>query len=294
MSALKISKSHMERATEFKPHLRKYADRLTAIDKDGNGELDLTEVCEVLDEMATIEKQKRLLKWFGIISGLFSLLSIAAIVGLTYALVQNSKDTKFEGDSALLFSKVTGTPVGIGRAMATGSFSDLLDMTPAELRSVETITIPEGEGFEVYRVSSIAAIPNTSAKVTTTTGKIFEINDEGLQAVNATSGSRRLLALSASGSVAGIDFDITIDLDPAFAIFIVYDKPWYDFALLSGYEASERLFVSSKNTILEVKQKYYMPTSGYDLYWNEQKLDVAKTVKALGIKEGAVLEYREI
>ena len=61
-STLKLSQSNIERATELKPHLRQYADRLTAMDKDGNGELDLAEVCQVLDEMATIEKQKRLLK----------------------------------------------------------------------------------------------------------------------------------------------------------------------------------------------------------------------------------------
>ena len=91
--ALKLTASE---GGALKPELQRYATRLRALDQDGNGELDMEEVCKALDEMATMEKEKKVLKWAAGIAGLFCLLTVAATVGLTYAVVKLSQDINVE------------------------------------------------------------------------------------------------------------------------------------------------------------------------------------------------------
>ena len=65
---LKVSNSHIERGIAATPSLKRYETRLRALDKNQDGEIDMGELCQVLDEMSSIEKQRRLLKWAAIIS----------------------------------------------------------------------------------------------------------------------------------------------------------------------------------------------------------------------------------
>jgi len=179
MSGLKLSNSHIERGLQEKPHLQQYAAKLKALDKDGNGELDLAEVCEVLDEMANIEKQRRLLKWVAFISGLFALLSIASIVGLTYAVVNLSKDTQLDSGSSALVSKDLGTPVGTSQVISSAHADSLYEHSPSQLDKINSIIVPDGDGYLIARVSSIALVPNVSATVTTADGTVYEVTSEG-------------------------------------------------------------------------------------------------------------------
>ena len=194
MSTLKLSPSRVESALEAKPHLKKYADRLQAMDRDGNGELDLGEVCEVLDEMAMVEKQRRLLKWVAAIMGVFTLLSIAAIVGLTFAVVDLSKDTSLS-DGGVLQSRSGDTTVATGQVVQLRNVSGLYQASPSELQSVSALIMAEGEVQRIAKVVEVVAVPGTSVTLITATGAKYTVDATGMHAEDAA-GGRRLLDAS--------------------------------------------------------------------------------------------------
>ncbi|KAG7668470.1 hypothetical protein Ndes2526B_g03900 [Nannochloris sp. 'desiccata'] len=102
----------MELAFKTKPELQKYADRLRKLDTDGNGELELEEVAQVIEELVEAENSRRLLKWFSAVMACLLLLTVAATVGLTYAVVAITKDIK--ADNNLMISKANGEPMLVG------------------------------------------------------------------------------------------------------------------------------------------------------------------------------------
>ena len=211
MSTLKLSPSRVESALETKPHLKKYADRLKAMDKDGNGELDLGEVCEVLDEMATVEKQRRLLKWVAGIMGVFTLLSIAAIVGLTFAVVDLSKDTSLS-EGGVLQSRSGDATVATGQVISVQNLTDVYKLASADLQSITSLVIPEGDGERVVKVVEAFSVPGTSVTFTSATGAQYTVDAAGIQ-VEDGAGGRRLLADSISflGSISvyKVKYDIS-------------------------------------------------------------------------------------
>jgi len=137
------------------PRLERYATRLRALDKDGNGEIDLDEICGAIDQMVDQEKQNRLLKKLAMIFGILTLLSIAAIVGLTYAVVALSKDV--QDSNNVLVSKDSGLPMSTSQYQTASSFSALLANPTAEnLSKVHTLVTP-GSGDANYTVNSVNA-----------------------------------------------------------------------------------------------------------------------------------------
>ena len=191
---LKISPSHVERSLENKPHLLRYATQLKKIDKDGNGELDLEEVCEVLDEMANIERQRRLLKWVAIISGIFALLSIAAIVGLTYTVVHYQKETKVGNDGALYSTGGSSSLVSTGSALTAYYTEDLYQLSASQLSKLNTIVVPDDDGISqtIVHVAELKLVPNVSVTITSPVGTAYTIDASGISTATATAG-RRLL-----------------------------------------------------------------------------------------------------
>jgi len=189
---LKISPSHIEATFQGKPHLKRYASQLRAIDKDQNGEIDLAELCEVLEELETSIRNRRLLKWVAIVTALFSLLTIAAIVGLTYAVVDLSKDT--------------GETLATARAKQSVGLGSLVHTTPQELVDLESVILPMGNNrTQIMHVSDLELDPGVRLTLISPSGKSVTIAADGsISDVNATApggaSRRRLLD---NGSVGG-------------------------------------------------------------------------------------------
>jgi hypothetical protein len=103
---LAVSESTLSRGSEARADLSRYQGYLRQLDKNGDGQLDLDEVCDAIDEIIRKEKTEKTLKWLLAGMAIFALLTIAATVGLTYAVVVMSKDTHVDG--SVLQSKASG------------------------------------------------------------------------------------------------------------------------------------------------------------------------------------------
>lgn len=129
----------------------------------------MDELCDAIDDMVRSERQNRTLRWFLAGMTLFSLLTIAATVGLTYAVVALSKDTQVSGEA--LVAKDTGA------ALRTGVNLDALDpynlaqtlasetdtaMLLAHLSSVQVPGNASDEEYVVHRVASAALLKNNA------------------------------------------------------------------------------------------------------------------------------------
>ena len=224
-STVNISGSNVEHGLVGKPHLKKYADRLKAMDKDGNGELDIVEICEFVEEISTIEKQNRIFKWLALITGLFSLFTIAALVGLTYVVVDLTKDTKLMSGSSLMISKDTGSPIATATAFATSNFSTIYTLPASELENVHSFTLPQDDGsISIVHVAHINLIPNTSVTIKGNDGSVwfvdasgiyFEVDPTDPRAVNATD-PRGSATGAGRRKLSGLEMKIPILLELTF------------------------------------------------------------------------------
>jgi hypothetical protein len=193
---LKVSPSHLEATLADKPHLKRYASQIKAIDKDQNGEVDLVELCEVLEELETSNRNRKLLRWVAIVTALFSLLSIAAIVGLTYAVVDLSKDTSVSNN--VLVTKDDGNTLATATAKEVKDLGYLVNATPQELADLEVVVLPmDNNRTQILHVSDLELDLGVSLTVNSPSGKSIIIAADGsVMDVNATSaegGSRRRL-----------------------------------------------------------------------------------------------------
>jgi len=195
---LKISPSHIETTFEGKPHLKRYASRLQAIDKDQNGEVDLAELCEVLEELETSQRNRRLLKWVAIVTALFSLLTIAAIVGLTYAVVDLSKDTSVSNN--VLVSRDGGNTLATAKVLESVPLGALVNASPQQLVDLGSVILPMDNSnvTQILHISDLELNPGVSLTLTSPSGKTVIIFPDGsISDVNATApeggGSRRRL-----------------------------------------------------------------------------------------------------
>jgi len=171
---------------------------LSSIDKDQNGEIDLVELCEVLEELETSNRSRRLLKWVAIVTALFSLLTIAAIVGLTYAVVDLSKETTVSNQS--LVSKDTGDTLATAKAKQSVGLGSLVSATPQELVDLESVILPMNNNrTQIMHVSDLELDPGVSLTLTSVSGKSIiiaadgSVSDMNFNATFPGGGSRRRL-----------------------------------------------------------------------------------------------------
>jgi hypothetical protein len=178
---------------------------LQTIDKDQNGEVDMAELCEVLEELETSQRNRRLLKWVTIRTALFSLLTIAAIVGLTYAVVDLSKDTSVSNNS--LVSKDTGMTLATAQAKQVKDLGSLVSASPEQLVYLESVILAlEINSTQILHVSDLELEPGVSLTLTSPSGKSVIINADGSVSdvdAKASEGARRRRLLDAEGSPNG-------------------------------------------------------------------------------------------
>ena len=201
-TTLKLSDSHVEGGLTTNPQYKKYEDKLRQMDKNQDGEIDIAELCQVLDEASTIEKHRKLLRGACYVLAVFSLLTIAVIVGLTYAIVDLTKDSQVSSSDILVTKNSAANPVATGRALLFDDASQLFNKSLEDLSDLKFLILPGGKtgAGTVVHVAQVELDPNTSAKVTTTAGTVYEIDASGIHLVNTAAGGRRRL-LETSGNV---------------------------------------------------------------------------------------------
>jgi hypothetical protein len=124
------------------------------------------------------------LKWIVAIVGLVALLTVAATAGLTYAVVQLSKESSISPDGAALIAKDSGAPLATGANVRVSALdAALFPADPAAdvagaLAHLTHVRLP-GPGLEdeytVYRVDSVGVLAGAGgARVRAATGEEFE------------------------------------------------------------------------------------------------------------------------
>ena len=129
---------------------------------------------------------------------------LAAFAGSIYMVVK--LDSVVGNDNGIMVSRSTGQPVAVGSVVRERDGRMLYEMSSLrELLGVERLTVTtntsDGDtAVTVYNVASAQVLPGEAAVVTTTSGEVFEINQDGLSLVNTTStvegGRRRHLMLT--------------------------------------------------------------------------------------------------
>lgn len=184
------------------PRFKKYEAQILALDKNKDGEIDIVELCEVLEELSQVEKSRRILKWAAILLAVFAVLTIAAVVGLVYAVVVLTKDTSVVDGN--LVTKKTELPVSTGASVSLGDLKSLYNQTLGSLSDVSSILLPTPTGGRVIHVASIDLVPQTKATIKGLDGEVIEIDASGIHQVNQTTNSRRLLLGENDGDGAAV------------------------------------------------------------------------------------------
>ncbi len=144
-------------ATSARPLTRRPAPPLA--------QLDLNEIADAVGELVRSEKDRRLLRWVAAIVFGVALLTIAATVGLTFAVVKLSEDVSVSDGNAMV-AKGSGAALKAGANIRPLAVADVLAppgggdpaAAAARLAYVRTAGGAEDEDWVVHRVESVAAL----------------------------------------------------------------------------------------------------------------------------------------
>mmetsp|Transcript_34021 Transcript_34021/g.75419 ORF Transcript_34021/g.75419 Transcript_34021/m.75419 type:complete len:323 (+) Transcript_34021:157-1125(+) len=91
--------------------------QLASVDKDGNKHLSPEEVLDLMEAMYRSEKQRKTWTLLSVALLVVLLLNVAATVGLTYVVIDKTKDTSVQGNTLVI--RETGKPVQVLNADLT-------------------------------------------------------------------------------------------------------------------------------------------------------------------------------
>ena len=160
------------------------AVRVKELDTNEDGALSISELLHALRAEQILVVQKRLLVRTVIALSVGLLLTIAAVVGLAYAIVDLSKETTVDKNNALQ-GKSSKQPVGTAILVESTPVSKWLDtnMTMTDFLSLEAVGFQSKDGLMQYhRLSSVEYL--IGAKVvfrTFTPGLSFTLTRQGIQ-----------------------------------------------------------------------------------------------------------------
>ena len=171
-------------------------DRLHAADANGDGVISASEMIDVLQSEADAIRDNKMMKRMLIALGIACLLIIAAVVGLTYAVVEMSKDTGVENN--VLVSKDGLQPLSTATLQQNVPLADLYKAkSPSELDWMTHVTVPFGEGDAVLKIQNTYLVPGQSVRFDTADeGVSVEVTADGVTVSGdeqAPGGRRRLM-----------------------------------------------------------------------------------------------------
>jgi hypothetical protein len=166
---------------------------------------------DVFQSEADAIRDNKMMKRALIALGVACLLIIAAVVGLTYAVVEMSKDTGVENN--VLVSKDGLQPLSTATLQKRVQLADLYKAgSPSELDWLTHVTVPFGEGEAVLKIQNAYLVPGQSVRFDTAAeGVSVEVTADGVTVSGdeqAPGGRRRLMQedsgnVTASGGVVG-------------------------------------------------------------------------------------------
>ena len=180
--------------------------RIQTHDIDGNGIISMEELLKIMEKEGELQRERSLLRKIIVALLIACLLVIAAVVGLTYAVVHLSKDTSVQSD--VIVSKESNRPLSTGLTAVSYPLADWYKEKSLEkLNGLTAITVPYGDGIGMFTIEHIQLVPGKSiAFHTTTENVIVKVTENGVEVSGdgvAASSGRRLLDLTDGGFILG-------------------------------------------------------------------------------------------
>jgi hypothetical protein len=175
--------------------------RLQAADANGDGVISASEMIDVIQSEANAIRDNKMMKRALIALSVACLLIIAAVVGLTYAVVEMSKDTSVQG--GVLSSKDGLQPLGTAMVQETSPLADLYKASsPAELESITQVSVPFGAGSAILRVQNMYLVPGQSVRLDTADESVsVVVTADGVRVLGdetSPTGMRKLMQMDSS------------------------------------------------------------------------------------------------
>ena len=187
-------------------------DRLQAADANGDGVISASEMIDVIQSEITATRDRKVMQRVLVALGIACLLIIAAVVGLTYAVVEMSKDTSVQNN--VLVGKDGLQPLSTATLQKTVQLADLYKASsPSELDWLTHVTVPFGKGQAVLKIQNVYLVPGERARFDTAAENVsVEVTADGVTVSGdeqAPGGRRRLMQeneASAGGTSVVSDF----------------------------------------------------------------------------------------
>jgi hypothetical protein len=180
---------------------------LQRADVDNDGIVDVEELLKILESESALRRERKLLRRIVIALGVACILIVAAVVGLTYAVVHLSKDTSVQNN--VLVSKKDSQPLSTGGLRATYPLKDWYKVTSmSELEGLTQITVPFGDGLGMFQIQEVHLIPNESIRFVTSSENVsITVSESGISVTgdekNSSATRRRLMSEEPEGTVSG-------------------------------------------------------------------------------------------
>jgi hypothetical protein len=180
---------------------------LQRADVDNDGIVDVEELLKILESESALRRERKLLRRIVMALGVACILIVAAVVGLTYAVVHLSKDTSVQNN--VLVSKKDSQPLSTGGLRATYPLKDWYKVTSmSELEGLTQITVPFGDGLGMFQIQEVHLIPNESIRFVTSSENVsITVSESGISVTgdekNSSATRRRLMSEEPEGTVSG-------------------------------------------------------------------------------------------
>ncbi len=246
---------------------------------------------EVMQSEINATRDKKLMGRVLTALGVACLLIVAAVVGLTYAVVEMSKDTSVQNN--VLVGKDGLQPLSTATLQKRVKLADLYKADrPSELDWMTHVTVPFGEGEAVLKIQNMYLVPGQSVRFDTAAeGVSVEVTADGVTVSGdeqAIGGRRRLMQV-VDGTVSG---PASGSSQESSRITIVIKLLTDSVSNLFSSDEKTELDVSSSDTILSVKEKIYsvgfsglLPENQRLFLYDGTQLDDANTLAFYNILE---------
>ncbi len=171
-------------------------ERLQAADANGDGVISASEMIDVFQSEADAIRDNKMMKRMLIALGIACLLIIAAVVGLTYAVVEMSKDTSVQNN--VLVSK-DGQPLSTAAMKKTEiPLANIYTaLNASQLDHLTQLKVPFGEGEATLNIANIYLVPGKRVRFDMAAKNVsVEVTADGVTVSGderAPGGRRRLM-----------------------------------------------------------------------------------------------------
>jgi hypothetical protein len=141
-------------------------ERLQAADADGDGFISASEMMDVMQREITATRDRKMMVRVLAALSVACVLIIAAVVGLTYAVVEMSKDTSVENN--VLVGKDGLQPLSTATLQQTTPLRDLYKATsPSEVDWLTHVTVPFDDGKAILKIQNVYLVPGERVRFDT-------------------------------------------------------------------------------------------------------------------------------